>query len=214
VSGIVLAVNVGRQVAVPWAGNQERTGIDKRPVSGPVPVGPRGLAGDEHGDPRHGGFDQAVYAYAEQDADFWSAELGRELWPGAFGENLTVTGVDASGAVSGERWQVGEVVLEVTVPRMPCVVFAGFWGDVPHLVRRFTEAGRPGAYLRVLATGAVGAGDRIEVLSRPEHGVTMSELMRARAGDRSLMPRVREIPELPQKWRSWLDSVEAVKVSD
>jgi MOSC domain-containing protein YiiM len=101
----------------------------------------------------------------------------------------------------------------VTVPRIPCAVFAGFWG-VPDLVVRFTKAGRPGAYLKVLEPGEITAGDRIDVLSRPEHGVTVADLMRARSGDRTLLPRIREIAELPPGWRSWLDSVGFVKAAD
>jgi MOSC domain-containing protein YiiM len=213
VSGTVVTVNVGKKVAAAWSGNDGRSAIDKRPVAGSVPVGLLGLAGDEHSAPTHGGEHQAVYAYAAEDAAFWSAELGRDVWPGAFGENLTTTGIDASGAVSGERWRVGAVLLEVTVPRIPCVTFAGFW-DLPDLVLRFTRAARPGAYLKVLEPGEITAGDRIEVLSRPEHGVTVAELMRARSGERSLLPRVRGVVALPPKWQSWLQSVEAVKVSD
>jgi MOSC domain-containing protein YiiM len=214
VPGRVVAVNVGRQVAVNWAGSQRATAIDKRPVDGSVPVGPLGVAGDEHGDSvNHGGIYQAVYAYAGEDADYWEAELGRALWRGAFGENLTTRGVDASSAVSGERWRVGAVELQVTVPRIPCRVFAGFW-DMPDLINRFIAAGRPGAYLRVLVPGEIAAGDPIEVASRPAHGVTIAELLRARTGDRSLLPRVREVPGLPPKWQSWLDSVAAVKVPD
>jgi MOSC domain-containing protein YiiM len=213
VSGTVVALNVGKKVAAAWSANQGFSAIDKRPVAGPVPVGLLGLAGDEHSAPTHGGEYQAVYAYAEEDAGFWSAELGREVWPGAFGENLTTAGIDVSGAVSGERWRVGEVLLEVTVPRIPCTTFAGFW-DLPDLIVRFTRAARPGAYLKVLEPGEVTAGDRVEVLSRPEHGVTVAELMRARTGERSLLPRIREIAALPPKWQSWLDSVEVVKVSD
>lgn len=210
-SGSVVAVNVGHRVPADWAGGPAGSAIDKRPVAGPVPVGPLGVAGDEHGDPvGHGGIYQAVYAYAAEDADFWVAEIGRPLWPGAFGENLTTAGVDASGAVSGEQWRVGGALLEVTVPRIPCRVFAGFW-DMPDLVKRFTAAARPGAYLRVLEPGEVAAGDRVEVLSRPEHGVTVAELLRARSGERSLLPRVRQVPGLPPKWQSWLDSVAGVK---
>lgn len=210
--GTVVAVNVGRMVAAGWAGRLGSSGIDKRPVAGPVSVGPLGPAGDEHADPGHGGPHQAVYAYAKEDAAFWSAELGRELWPGAFGENLTTAGLAVSGAVSGERWQVGSVLLEVTVPRIPCAVFAGFW-DVPDLVRRFTVAGLPGAYLKVLEPGEISAGDRIEVLSRPEHAITVADLMRARSGDRSLLPRVRAIAELPPSWRSWVDSTGVVNTA-
>jgi MOSC domain-containing protein YiiM len=210
VSGVVVAISAGKKVAVPHA-RLGTTAIDKRPISGPVEIGPLGPAGDEHADPvNHGGLYQAVYAYAQEDAEFWEAELERQLWLGAFGENLSTRGVDASGAVSGERWHVGTTVLQVTTPRIPCTIFAGFW-DVPDLIKRFTRAARPGAYLRVLEPGVITAGDRIDVLDRPPHGVTVSELARARAGDRSLLPRIREVTGLPPKWHEWVASVDGVK---
>jgi MOSC domain-containing protein YiiM len=212
VSGRIVAVNTGQVRDAEWVSRKmERTAIDKRPVDGPVAVGPLGLAGDEHAYAGHGGVHQAVYAYADEDAQFWAAELGRPLWPGAFGENLTTAGIEVSGAVVGQRWQVGSVVVEVTTPRIPCTTFAGFW-DVPDLVKRFTAAGRPGAYLRVVRPGSVRAGDPVRVLSTPGHGVTVADLLAARTGDRSLLPRIRPLP-LPPKWQTWLASTERVKTS-
>jgi MOSC domain-containing protein YiiM len=122
-----------------------RSGIDKRPVDHPVLLEVDGVAGDTICDTRnHGGPEQAVYAYSVEDLAFWATELGRPVGPGNVGENLTLTGVDCSHAVVGERWQVGDAVLRVTGPRTPCRVFAGFL-DVPDLVKRFFTAGRPGA---------------------------------------------------------------------
>ena len=103
-SGVVVSVSVGKRVATPWSGRSGTTAIDKRPVAGAVRVEPLAVAGDEHSGTGHGGLDQAVYAYSQEDAAFWVGELGRELWPGAFGENLTTAGVETSGAVIGERW--------------------------------------------------------------------------------------------------------------
>ncbi len=211
-AGWLVAVNAGQIRDAEWVAQQERSAIDKRPVDGPVPVGPLGLAGDEHAYAGHGGVHQAVYAYAAEDARFWEAELGRPLWPGAFGENLTTTGVEVSGAVVGERWRVGAILVEVTTPRIPCNTFAGFWG-VRDLIKRFTAAGRPGAYLRVVEPGSVQAGDPVQVLSRPRHGVTVADLMAARTGDRSLLPRIRAVPDLPPKWQEWLASTEPVKTA-
>jgi MOSC domain-containing protein YiiM len=209
----LVAVNAGRVRDADWvARRQERTAIDKRPVDGRVEVGPRGLAGDEHAYPGHDGVHQALYAYAEEDAHFWEAELGRSLWPGAFGENLTTAGVEVSGAVIGERWRIGPVQVEVTTPRIPCRTFAGFWG-LPDLVKRFTAAGRPGAYLRVVEPGFIQAGDPVEVIGRPEHGVTIADLLAARTGDRSALPRIQAVPDLPPKWQAWRDSLRSVKAS-
>jgi MOSC domain-containing protein YiiM len=156
----------------------KRSGIDKKPVAGRVAVSELGLDGDvQVNRTYHGGDGQAVYAYAQQDADFWAAELARDLPPGRFGENLRVTGLDLTGAVLGERWRVGTTLLEVSAPRIPCANFARFWGE-PKLVKRFTAHGASGAYLRVLETGEIGAGDPIEVVHRPGHGVTAGRAFR------------------------------------
>ncbi len=143
------------------------TAIDKRAVTGPVRVGPLGLRADVQADRKHhGGADQAVYVYGQDDAAYWESELGRELPPGWFGENLRVEGLDPNAARIGERWRLGDdVVLEVTGPRTPCATFARWVGgdDERGWVRRFRDAGRVGAYLRVVHRGSVRAGDPVVV---------------------------------------------------
>ncbi len=156
-----------------------RSGIDKKPVSGRVRVHELGLDGDVQVNRKHhGGEGQAVYAFAQEDADVWAAELDRDLPAGRFGENLRTAGLDLTGAEIGERWRVGTALFEVTAPRTPCANFARFWG-VPDLVKRFAARGATGAYLRVLETGDVGAGDEVTVVSRPGHGVTTGLAFRA-----------------------------------
>ncbi|MET7349002.1 MOSC domain-containing protein [Streptomyces mirabilis] len=196
----LLSLNIGRPRAVPYTDHPEGvTGIDKRPVDGPVRVtapGPKGvgtsgLAGDAVCDLRHhGGNDQAVYAVAREDLDDWGRELGRPLASGAFGENLTTQGLDVSGARIGERWRVGsEVVLEVTSGRIPCRTFQGHVGE-QRWVKRFTQKGAPGAYLRVIEPGEIRAGDPIEVVHRPDHEVTVAFAFRAETTERALLTRV------------------------
>jgi MOSC domain-containing protein YiiM len=156
----------------PDAGTVGVTAVDKRAVDGPVAVKRLGLYADVQADRKHhGGDDKALYAYAQEDADYWAGELGRELPAGWFGENLRLDGVDVNGAAIGERWRIGErVEVEVTMPRTPCQTFARWVGgdDERGWVRRFSEAARPGAYLRVVRTGEIRAGDAITVLERPE----------------------------------------------
>ncbi len=167
-----------------------RSGIDKRPVTGRVAVHELGLDGDVQVNKKHhGGEGQAVYAYAQEDADWWIAELGRELPPGRFGENLRTSGVDLRNAVLGERWRVGTALFEVTAWRTPCANFARFWG-IPDLVKRFAAHGATGAYLRVLETGEVGAGDAVEIVARPDHGVTVETAFRI------VMTQKQRLPEL------------------
>ncbi|NJP34761.1 MOSC domain-containing protein [Micromonospora thermarum] len=200
-TGRVASVNLGIVTEAEWAGDASgRSGIDKRPAPGPVRVGAEGLAGDFIGErAHHGGPDKAVYAYAEEDAAWWAAELDRRIGPGAFGENLTTHAVDVTGAVIGERWSIGSVVLQVTMPRTPCTTFAGFW-DVPDLIKRFTVRALPGAYLRVLHEGEIGAGDPVQVVDRPAHGVTIGEVFRALNLEPELLPRLLDAEDLP----SWI----------
>src|SRR5690349_19138387 len=175
----LLSLNLGGARAVEYTDQPEGlTGIDKRPVDGPVRVtapGPKGtagsgLAGDSVCDLRHhGGNDQAVYAFAREDLDGWERELGRTLADGAFGENLTTEGLDVSGALIGERWRIGPaLVLEVTCGRIPCRTFQAHLGE-RGWVKRFTRKGAPGAYLRVIEPGEIRAGDRVEIVHRPDH---------------------------------------------
>ena len=195
-SASVVSVNVGRVVETPGS-LLGRTGIDKRAVDGRVVAQGTGLAGDAVADTKHhGGVDAAVYAFAREDLDRWETVLGRDLPGGSFGENLTTRGIDLAAVVIGERWRVGETELEVSAPRTPCGTFANHMKERAW-VRRFTRDGQPGVYLRVLSEGTIGAGDAIEVVSRPDHGVTNLEVFRAIMDERHLLPRLLEAPQLP-----------------
>ncbi|MGY2081203.1 MOSC domain-containing protein [Modestobacter sp. SYSU DS0657] len=195
-TGQVLAVCVSGADLLPLPDKRpSRSGIDKRPVAGRVVVGELGLDGDVQVNKKHhGGEGQAVYAYDQADADWWAAELDRELPPGRFGENLRTSGLDLTAALIGERWQVGTALFEVTAWRTPCANFARFWG-VPDLVKRFAARGATGAYLRVLETGDVGAGDVVEVRDRPDHGITVGEAFRIATFEKSRVPEL--APALP-----------------
>lgn len=174
-SGVLLAV-CRVHALLPTKDSTGVTAIDKRAAEGPVKVHPLGLTGDIQASRKHhGGPTKAVYAYSQEDADFWSAELGRDMAPGKFGENLRVAGVGATEAVIGERWRIGPVLLEVTEPRTPCMNFARFVRE-PNWVKRFAAEGRIGTYLRVVKGGVLEAGDAVVVQDRPEHGVTVGQL--------------------------------------
>lgn len=207
----LLSVNVGRPRPNPWK-RLEATGIDKRPVTGPVAVtapGPKGngdvgLAGDRVYDVKHhGGTHQAVYAYAREDLDHWERELGRTLDNGAFGENLTTAGIDVNSSLIGERWRIGAdgPVLEVSAPRIPCATFAG-WLDERRWIRRFTEQALPGPYLRVISPGELRAGDALAVVHRPAHEVTVALAFRAFTTRPELLPLLAELEALPPEDRA------------
>jgi MOSC domain-containing protein YiiM len=196
----VISVNVGGGKDARWAGRLQRTAIDKRPLTGTVAVRRLGLTGDDQVDKEfHGGLEQAVYVYAREDLDWWVERLSRELPNGIFGENITTSGLDVSGALLGEVWRLGTALVQVTAPRIPCVVFAG-WLDEGRWVKRFARARRPGAYLRVLAEGTVTAGDEVAVESRPDERVTIAESMSAHYGDAGVMRRVLRVEGRGTRW--------------
>jgi MOSC domain-containing protein YiiM len=205
-AGTVEAVNVGVPRPVELDGHTVWTAIWKRPVEGRVPLRGVNLRGDDQADRTvHGGPDKAVYAYGAEDTEWWEAELGRPLGPGAFGENLTTRGLPVSGAVIGERWAVGSTLLEVAQPRLPCFKLGLRMGD-PRFLKRFAAAARPGAYLRVIREGDLGAGDAIEVVSRPAHGVTSALVSRALLREPRLLEVAQQAPELPGELREWMRS--------
>ena len=197
-SALVQSVNVGRPAPNSAKGEVDTTGIGKVSVDA-VEVrapGPKrgglgsGVVGDFIGDTRHhGGDSQAVYAFAREELDRWAGELGRDLPDGMFGENLTTAGLDVDGAVVGERWAVGEVLLEVCGPRIPCATFAARMG-VRGWVKRFSAVGRTGAYLSVVVPGTIRRGDEVRVASRPDHGITVPDTFRAFMGDLDEAERV------------------------
>jgi len=203
-AGVVESVNVGVPRTVEINGHRIVTAIWKDPVHGRVPLRGVNLRGDDQADRTvHGGPDKAVYAYAAEDTEWWEGEVGAPLGPGAFGENLTVRGLPVSGAVIGERWAVGSTLLEVAQPRLPCFKLGVRMND-PRFLRRFADAGRPGAYLRVIEEGDIGAGDAIDIVSVPEHGVTSALVSRAILREPDLLPAARQAPELAAELREWL----------
>jgi MOSC domain-containing protein YiiM len=192
-------VNAGRpkQLAA-RRGRALMSAIVKQPLEGRVRVEGVNVAGDEQADRRvHGGPDKAVYAYAREDTEWWERELEAPLPNGVFGENLTTSGVDVSGAVIGERWRIGTVELEVCQPRIPCSKLGLRFGDLK-MVKRFGEACRPGAYCRIATEGELGAGDEISVVSRPQHGVTIALVFAALLLDPSLRAQAAGAIELPE----------------
>jgi MOSC domain-containing protein YiiM len=205
-SAQLLSVNVGGVRTIDVGDRTITTAIWKSPAEGRVAVAGVNLSGDDQADREvHGGEHKAVYAYAWEDTLWWQEELCRELEPGNFGENLTLGGIEVAGAVVGERWRIGSVVLEVSEPRFPCFKLGLRMGD-PLFVKRFAAARRTGTYLRIVEEGDVGAGDAIELVERPGHGVTIGLFAEAYLGDHSLAARLLEAPQVSEAWRDWARS--------
>jgi len=200
---IVLSVNVSSVQTVPYGGSWIKTGIFKTPVDGRILFTGVNLRGDDQADRKvHGGFERSAYAYAEEDYLWWQDRLGKTLPHGKFGENLTTRGIDVSNALVGERWKLGNVVLQVTSPRVPCYKLGIAMND-QKFVKRFAQALRPGAYLALVQEGDVAAGDLAEVIWRPDHSLTVKEMARIYLFEREKVNDML-VPELPPGWREWV----------
>lgn len=200
--GRLLAVSVGRPQVIDRRGNEASTAIWKHRVDGPVRAEGVNLDGDDQADRNaHGGTDKAVYAYAESDRLWWEDELAREIERGGFGENLTIDGIDITKAVVGERWRIGSVVLEVSEPRVPCWKLNHRMED-DGMVQRFTAAGRPGTYLRIIGEGTLEAGDDVLVASVPDHSLTVGDIS-TMYRDRSDVERLLAVDQVSDAWQAW-----------
>jgi len=203
----VVSVNVGRARKFEYNRRPAKSAIWKSPVDGRVQARGVNLEGDEQADRKaHGGPDKAVYAYAIEDARWWEQEIGRSLQYGEFGENLTTEGIAVNDAFIGERWKIGTAVLEVSEPRVPCWRLGVRMND-QMFVRRFTEALRPGSYLRIIIEGNVGAGDEIHVIHRPDHDLTIRDVFRIYTRDRDEVERLIAVPQISESWKKWPESL-------
>jgi len=210
--GKVLSVNVGGAREFEYAGRPAKSAIWKSPVPGRIQARGVNLDGDTQADRKaHGGPDKAVYAYAREDAQWWEQAIGRSLAFGEFGENLTTAEIEVNEALIGERWKVGTAVLEVSEPRIPCWRLGVRMNDAK-FPRRFTEAVRPGTYLRIIGEGDVGAGDEIRVIERPDHDVTIRDVFRIYTREHDQVERLLAVPRLSDSWKRWAaDSLERSK---
>ncbi len=201
--GKVLAVNVGKPREFKYNGRPARSAIWKSPVVGRIAARGVNLDGDDQADREaHGGPDKAVYAYAVEDLRWWEQQIGRSLAYGEFGQNLTTEGIEVNDALIGERWKIGTTVLEVSEPRVPCWRLAFRMND-KLFPRHFSEALRPGTYLRIVSEGELGAGDEIRVLERPDHDLTVRDVLRIYTRDRDELGRLVAVPQLSDGWRGW-----------
>jgi MOSC domain-containing protein YiiM len=204
----ILAVCVGLPREVEIAGKKVMTGIYKEPVDGRVMLRTLNLDGDRQADPEfHGGELKAAYAYSWDDYRFWSRELDRELMPGTFGENFTVTGLQDPDVHIGDIFQIGPAAkVQVTHPRLPCFKLGHKMGD-PSFPDRFRKAARLGFYLKVLEEGEVGAGHKIKLLERGDSEISMRrlwELVYDDKPDPELAARAAEHPLTGKSWRKKL----------
>jgi MOSC domain-containing protein YiiM len=199
--GALVSVNVGLPREIEWRGRTVRTSIFKRPAIGAVRAGRLNLEGDRQSDLTvHGGAHKAVYAYPSEHYALWRRELDEpDLGWGAFGENLTVSGLIEDSVRIGDRLRVGTVRLQVTQPRLPCYKL-GLRFARADMEERFLRSGRTGFYLSVLTEGVLEAGDTVTIDEEAAGSMTVAQiaaLHRADAPDALLMRRAAELPALP-----------------
>ncbi len=157
----IISINLGVEREIQTANSNTKTGIYKLPVQGAVHVSEPGLDGDViYSKKNHGGPDQAVYIYGTVDTAWWEKELGKEIAPGTFGENLTIGELESANFNAGDFLHIGDVTLQVTSPRIPCGTFASRMEDSAW-VKKFLQAERPGFYCRVMRAGVIKAGDAV-----------------------------------------------------
>jgi MOSC domain-containing protein YiiM len=204
----VLAISIGQAHQVEHDGRKIRTAIFKEPVAGPVVLRRDGIVGDVQVDRKnHGGPDKAVYLYSADNYPYWQRELGVDALPyGYFGENLTVTGWPDDAVHIGDTFRVGEVILQVTQPRVPCFKLGMKVGDSA-FPKRFLPSGRVGFYLRVLRTGELRVGDGFERIAEDPGRVSIRDAMLALLkGPRQqeIIARLLRVEALSTAWRQSL----------
>ncbi|QOJ13870.1 MAG: MOSC domain-containing protein [Planctomycetia bacterium] len=207
----LLSLNVGRPHVVLKRGRRYSTSIGRRPVEGRLLVTAEGVEGDRVSDnENHGGPDKAVCVYPHEHYTWLAERLGRggdadSVGPAAAGENFTTLGLIEAEVQIGDVLAIGEALLQVAQPRMPCYKFANRH-DEPRLVDWIYATGHCGYYLRVLAAGMVGAGDEVRIERRGESGLTVAEVLRARGPDGAsvdLLRRIADAPDITEWWRVW-----------
>src|SRR2546428_341386 len=182
----ILSLNVGLPREVTWQGKLVTTGIFKEPVNGPVMLRTLNLDGDQQADLTvHGGVDKAVYAYPSEHYGYWRAELpGVDLPWGMFGENFTTEGLLEETVYIGDRFRIGETEVIVTEPRMPCYKLGIKFGRAD-IIKRFLASRRTGLYFAVMREGMVGAGDAVELVEREQQEISVADITRLYAFDRT-----------------------------
>ena len=171
-------VNIGKERTQQNGNKLETTGIYKLPTPEPVHISSLGIKEDFIASKKHhGGPDQAMYVYGTTDYDWWSTELGRDLYPGTFGENLDITELESSQFNIGDRLLIGSVILEITAPRIPCGTLAARMED-PQFVKRFRHAERPGFYCRVIQEGTIEMGNDVKIERYEKETVSVIQIFR------------------------------------
>lgn len=172
----ITSVNIAKKQRLDILDSSVETGIHKKPVTHKVSITKLGIEGDAIVDQTvHGGLDQAIYIYSHEDYQWWSQQIGREIAPGTFGENLTISGFDVDNFVIGDRLRINNILLEISAPRTPCFKLAFVMND-PTFGKQFAKAAKPGAYARVINEGELETGDAVSLIKTDQNYPTVKEI--------------------------------------
>ncbi|RKP56890.1 MOSC domain-containing protein [Cohnella endophytica] len=203
----VLSVNVGKVWTGTYKGKEAASGITKKPVEHSICVTELGLAGDEQADlVHHGGPDKAICVYIYDHYAHWERMLNHSLPYGAFGENLTVSGMSERDIHIGDIFRIGSVVAQVSQPRQPCWKLAMKWGldELPLLV---TETGATGFYFRVLEPGKIEIGDDLQLAQVHSARLTVDEANRVMHKDKTDEEGIRRLLDVAELSASWVKTL-------
>ncbi|MET8947006.1 MOSC domain-containing protein [Streptomyces sp. NPDC004542] len=196
-TGSLLALNVGKVGVLRQGAREIETAYLKKPVVGPLRLGKLGFPGDEHVYEHHGGPDKAVCVYPHAHYGYWAERLGLDMpESAAFGENFTVSGLTEREVWIGDVFEIGEAVVQVTVPRAPCYKIAARYGQ-PKMALFVQKEGYTGYLFRVLREGDVEAGQELRLMDRQDHGVTVAEANRVLNVDRRDKEGARRLLAVP-----------------
>lgn len=173
----VISTNIGKPQLIEWRGQQIETGIYKYPVDEPIFLGTEDVVNDHVIDRRyHGGIDKACYLYSSDHYDFWRSKFSdlKFNW-GMFGENLTVSGLNEAEVHIGDRFQIGNAIVQVSQPRQPCFKLGIRFND-QKVVSDFWESPYPGVYVRIIQEGEVKKGDDFVLLHRNEGSLSVAQV--------------------------------------
>jgi MOSC domain-containing protein YiiM len=200
----IISLNVGLPSAQRYEGRKVITGGTKKPVPRAV-LRFENFDGDRQADRvNHGGFEKAVCVYPFDHYPYWSRQLGRDLKPGAFSENLTVLGAIETEVCVGDVFQIGEATVQISQPRMPCNKLAGKNGSqmLPKLI---ANVGYTGFYMRVLSEGLVTAGDSFDLVRAHPERITIADvnsIIYGKSYDAALIKRLAQLPEFSEVGRT------------
>ena len=207
----MLSLNVGLPREVTWIGRTVRTAIWKLPVEGRRIVRKMNIDGDGQADlAGHGGEQRAVFVYQMESYQYWERVLGRDDFTfGQFGENFTVEGLADNEVCIGDRYRIGDAVLEVTQPRVTCYR-VGIRMNEPRMPALLVAHRRPGFYFRVLREGEVGAGDDIAKIADGSERMTVADidaLLYLPGHSRGQLERALRITALSIGWQSSFQAI-------